>query len=216
MNILLIFFALPIATIIVSIALQKILKCPPLVAAIIFAIFLVVTFIINSLTFLVATIVYTIISFITAAIVWLICKILERERRNRRRDCDYDRDRDRDRDRDCNWCRFCDCDRDCDRCRRCGCNRRRNNNGNDLLTISSNGFDGTSNDLLTISSNDFSRNNNNNSSNCNFNNNCGCNGNNDCDDVWINNNDVNARINVIPNSNNNGRRCCFCGSFRRR
>lgn len=36
---LLIFFALPIATIIVSIALQKILKCPPLVSAIIFAIF---------------------------------------------------------------------------------------------------------------------------------------------------------------------------------
>ena len=39
MNILLIFFALPIATIIISIALQKIFKCPPLVAAIIFAIF---------------------------------------------------------------------------------------------------------------------------------------------------------------------------------
>lgn len=36
---LLIFFALPIATIIVSIALQKILKCPPLVSATIFAIF---------------------------------------------------------------------------------------------------------------------------------------------------------------------------------
>ena len=195
MNILLIFFALPIATIIVSIALQKILKCPPLVAAIIFAIFLVVTFIINSLTFLVATIVYTIISFITAAIVWLICKILERERRNRRRDCD--------------------CDRDCDRCRRCGCNKRRNNNGNDLLTISSNGFDGTSNDLLTISSNDFNRNNNNNS-NCNCNNNSGCEGNSDSNDIWINNNGVTARINVIPNSNNNGRRCCFCGSFRRR
>ena len=40
MNILLIFFALPIATIIISIALQKILRCPILVAAIIFAIFL--------------------------------------------------------------------------------------------------------------------------------------------------------------------------------
>ena len=37
---LLIFFALPIATIIISIALQKIFKCPFLVAAIIFAIFL--------------------------------------------------------------------------------------------------------------------------------------------------------------------------------
>ena len=43
-NILLIFFALPIATIIISIALQKILKNPALVAAVIFAIFLIVTF----------------------------------------------------------------------------------------------------------------------------------------------------------------------------
>ena len=60
---LLIFFALPIATIIVSIALQKILKCPPLVSAIIFAIFLIVTFVINNLNFLIATIVYTIISY---------------------------------------------------------------------------------------------------------------------------------------------------------
>ena len=68
-NILLIFFALPIATIIISIALQKILDNPVLVAAIIFAIFLVVTFIIGDLNFLIATIVYTIISFLTAAII---------------------------------------------------------------------------------------------------------------------------------------------------
>lgn len=68
-NILLIFFALPIATIIVSIALQKILDNPVLVAAIIFAIFLVVTFIIGDLNFLIATIAYTIISFLTAAII---------------------------------------------------------------------------------------------------------------------------------------------------
>ena len=40
MNILLIFFALPIAVIIISIALQKILKNPKLVAAIIFAVVL--------------------------------------------------------------------------------------------------------------------------------------------------------------------------------
>ena len=47
---LLIFFALPLATIIISIALQKMLKCPFLVAGIIFAIFLVVTFVIGNLT----------------------------------------------------------------------------------------------------------------------------------------------------------------------
>lgn len=77
MNTLLLFFALPIATIIISIALQKIFRNPFLVAAIIFAIFLVVTFIINDLNFLIATIVYTIISFITAFIVLIICKFLK-------------------------------------------------------------------------------------------------------------------------------------------
>ncbi len=76
MNTLLIFFALPIAVIIISIALQKILKCPALVAAIIFAIFLIVTFIINNLNFLIAAIVYAIISFITAYIVCIICRFV--------------------------------------------------------------------------------------------------------------------------------------------
>jgi hypothetical protein len=72
MNILLIFFALPIAVIIFSIALQKILKCPILVSAIIFAIFLIVTFVIDNVNFLIATIIYTIISFITAFITYQI------------------------------------------------------------------------------------------------------------------------------------------------
>ena len=57
MNTLLIFFALPIAVIIISIALQRILKCPALVAAIIFAIFLIVTFVVNNLELLIAAIV---------------------------------------------------------------------------------------------------------------------------------------------------------------
>lgn len=78
MNILLIFFALPIAVIIISIALQKILKNPLLVGAIIFAIFLIVTFIVNNLDFLVATIVFAIISFITALITCIVCRILNR------------------------------------------------------------------------------------------------------------------------------------------
>ena len=77
MNNLLIFFALPIATIIISIALQKIFKCPPLVAAIIFAIFLIVTFVVGNINFLIATIAYTILSFITAALVCLICRLIE-------------------------------------------------------------------------------------------------------------------------------------------
>lgn len=78
MNVLLIFFALPIAVIIISIALQKILKCPILVAAIIFAIFLIVTFIVNNLNFLIAAIGYAIISFITAYLTCLIGRILAR------------------------------------------------------------------------------------------------------------------------------------------
>ena len=41
---LLLFFALPVATIILAVVLQKILKCPILVAATFFAIFLIVAF----------------------------------------------------------------------------------------------------------------------------------------------------------------------------
>ena len=76
-TLLLIFFALPIAVIIISIALQKIFRCPFLVAAIIFAIFLVVTFALGNLVFLVATIAYTILAFITAVITKIICRIIE-------------------------------------------------------------------------------------------------------------------------------------------
>ncbi len=73
MNTLLIFFALPIAVIIVSAILQKVLKCPLAVAALIFAIFLVVTFAAFDATFLIATLAYTVLAFITALIVKLLC-----------------------------------------------------------------------------------------------------------------------------------------------
>ena len=76
MNLLLIFFALPVAVIIISIALQKILKCPVLVAAIIFAIFLIVTFVVNNLNFLIAAIAYAILSFITAYLTCIICRFI--------------------------------------------------------------------------------------------------------------------------------------------
>ena len=76
MNVLLIFFALPIAVIIFSIVLQKLLKCPIIVASIIFSIFLVVAFIVDVNNFLVATIAYTILSFIAAYIVMIICRVL--------------------------------------------------------------------------------------------------------------------------------------------
>ena len=71
-TLLLIFFALPIAVIIVSAILEKTLKSPITVAALIFAIFLVITFAVFDENFLIATLVYTIIAFITALIVHFI------------------------------------------------------------------------------------------------------------------------------------------------
>lgn len=73
MNNLLIFFALPIATIIISAILEKLIKCPITVAALVFAIFLIVTFAISDTTFLIATLAYTILALITAYIVCILC-----------------------------------------------------------------------------------------------------------------------------------------------
>lgn len=68
MNLLLIFFAFPIAVIIISFVLQKILQSPLTVASLIFAIFIVITFAAFDETFLIATFAYTVLSFITALI----------------------------------------------------------------------------------------------------------------------------------------------------
>lgn len=68
MNILLIFFALPIATIILAIVLEKLLRCPILTAATFFAIYLIVAFAIFDATALVFVIIYTILAYITALI----------------------------------------------------------------------------------------------------------------------------------------------------
>lgn len=66
MNIILLFFALPIATIILAIVLEKILRCPILTALTFFAIYLIVTFVAFDATFLVFAIAYTILAFIAA------------------------------------------------------------------------------------------------------------------------------------------------------
>ena len=78
MDILLLFFALPISTIILSIVLQKVLKCPLLVAATFFAIYLIVTYVAFDSSFLVFVILYTILAYVTAVLTRLICNILER------------------------------------------------------------------------------------------------------------------------------------------
>ena len=79
MNNLLIFFAFPIAVIIVSIILQKLLNNPLLVASLIFAVFLIITFAAFDETFLIATLAYTILSFITAFITKIICNNQEND-----------------------------------------------------------------------------------------------------------------------------------------
>ena len=76
---LLLFFALPIATIILAVVFQKILKCPFLVAATFFAIYLILAFTAFDESFLVNALVYTILAFITASIVQLICKIIDND-----------------------------------------------------------------------------------------------------------------------------------------
>ena len=180
MNVLLLFFALPLAIIIISIALQKILKNPILVAGIIFSIFLIITFIINNINFLIATIIYTLISYLSAKLFCVINKIRrELEIRMGNNSC-------------CNTNELLTINS------RCG----NSENGN-LLTISSNYSNGINNDLLTINSNIENSNNNNCNLQCNSCNNS------------IGNNGVTARVNVIPNSNNNGRTGNICGRYKR-
>ena len=139
MNTLLIFFALPIAVIIISIALQKIFKCPFLVAGIIFAAFLIVTFVVGNLNLLIATIAYTILAFITAVLTNIICRIL--------RELDS---REGERQTNC--------------CSRRGRNSNNNNNETQLLSITenySNNNNGcscssnTSNDSIAVRANVF-------------------------------------------------------------
>ena len=84
MNILL-FFILPLSTILLSIVLQKILKCPILVAITFFAIYLIVTYTAITSNFFIYTIVYTILAYVTAVLTRLICLI-----KRKFRECNFD------------------------------------------------------------------------------------------------------------------------------
>lgn len=73
MNTLLIFFALPLATIILSAIFETFINCPIKVAGIAFSIYLIVAFALGgTIELVVAAIVYTIIALITALIVHYI------------------------------------------------------------------------------------------------------------------------------------------------
>ena len=82
---LLIFFALPVATILLAIVLERILHSPFLVAITFFSIYLIILFILFATgvvtdlsTYLIAIIVYTVLAFITAVIVRFIRCICRR------------------------------------------------------------------------------------------------------------------------------------------
>lgn len=119
MDIILFFFVIPLAVIIFSVALQKLLRSPILVAAVIFAIALIIAFTVfgGSTTSIIAAIIYGILAFIVAWITSIVCSIIRRLCGN---DCDRDFDNDND-DNDNNTgavnlpntraCRICRCQR---------------------------------------------------------------------------------------------------------
>lgn len=78
MDTLLLFFAIPVAIIILSIVLQKILRCPILVAATFFAILLIVAFAAFDSSFLIFVIIYTILAYVTAVLTRLVCNLIAR------------------------------------------------------------------------------------------------------------------------------------------
>ena len=82
MNNLLLFFAFPIATIILSIVIEKILKNEFLTAASFFSIYLVLTFSAFDINFLIYAIAYTIISYITALITNIVLNRIEKNNNN--------------------------------------------------------------------------------------------------------------------------------------
>lgn len=116
MNVLLIFFAIPLAVIILSAILESFINCPFKVAGIFFSIFIVVAFALGGTAeLLVASIVYTIISFITAVIIRFIIN---------RRCCS------RNTDETCNTCRS-----NCDSCNPCLGNTFNSNDLSNLNTL---------------------------------------------------------------------------------
>ena len=113
MNNLLLFFALPVATVIFSIVLQRIIKSPILVALTAFAAYLIVTFAAFDETFLVFAIVYTILAFI-AAVLYNFIKRLIRCNNNNSNDSNSNTD-DNDDEDDCG----CGCGENTNECN-CG------------------------------------------------------------------------------------------------
>lgn len=108
MNLILLLFVLPFVTIIFSIVLQKIIRCPVLVALTVFSIFLILAFTVFDESFLILAILYTILSYITAIITRLIKRIIKKCLCNLNdsdnNSCNQDVDCDNDSDNDSSGC----------------------------------------------------------------------------------------------------------------
>ena len=76
MNVLLVFFAIPLAVIVISIALEKLLDCPILVGAIVFSILLLIAVIFSNTIYFILTVIYTLLAFLTAWITKLMYKFI--------------------------------------------------------------------------------------------------------------------------------------------
>ena len=86
MNVLLIFFAIPLATIILSAIFETFIYCPIKVAGIFFSIFIVVAFALGGTAELIVTvIIYSILSLITA----LIVRVVVNRQCNQNNNCYY-------------------------------------------------------------------------------------------------------------------------------
>lgn len=114
---LLLYFALPIATIILAIVLQKLINSPILVAATAFAIYLIVTFAAFDESFLIFALVYTILAYIAAVITQIITCIIRRDSDSCLNPCN--REEDDDNNNSSNGCG-------------CGCNNRSYTNFSNL------------------------------------------------------------------------------------
>ena len=122
MIILLIFFAIPLAVVILSAILESFINCPFKVAGIFFSIFIVLAFAFGGTAeLIVAAIVYTLISFITAVIIRYII--------NRRCNCCENEDN------NCRNCNNCDSCNSCNRNNLSGFNLNTYNDMNSLNTL---------------------------------------------------------------------------------
>ena len=92
MDNLLIYFALPIATIILAIVFQKLIRNPLAVAAIFFAIYLIVTFAAFDINFLVLAILYTILAYVTALLTKIIIELVKEHHHCNKHDNNGDND----------------------------------------------------------------------------------------------------------------------------